>query len=448
MPLKLCVIFLTLLLLPLCSNALGLLDAWELAVRNDPQYRAAGYERDAGQEEASLGLSGLLPTVQYTYGVNSNDSTVSQADNRSSNQVRRDYDSYVSVLSLRQPLIDYGAYARYRQGIARKLFADQRYRDKSQELMVRLYRAYSNALLAQEKQTLLAAQLRAYQEQIQLNRRLLTAGEGTQTDIDETEARYTLTQVQLIEQQDTLDSQLTDLENIIGRPVNLAELRPLTLESLPQNLDDGRTLAQWRELAIRYNARLAGQRDNLDAKHDEIENSRSGHLPTLQLVASSRHSRSESEQNYNQKYDTQSIGLQLNVPIYAGGSVSSATRQATAYYQQSQAELDQETRQVLAELKRQFNLSRSGAAKIRAWQMAVTSAQKVLIATSRSVLGGERINLDVLLAEQQLFNSRRDLAEAKYGWLQSWLELRYNAGTLQENDLLQLAAWFEPENPR
>ncbi|CNE40007.1 outer membrane channel protein [Yersinia nurmii] len=445
MPLTLRIIFLTLLVLPGRGNALGLLDAWELAVRHDPQYQAAGYERDAGQEEEALGLSGLLPTVQYSYGANNNYSTVSQTDNRSSSKVKRDYDSYVSMLSLRQPLIDYGAYARYRQGIARKLFADQRFRDKSQELIVRLYRAYSSALLAQEKKSLLEAQLRAYQEQIQLNRRLLVAGEGTQTDIDETAARLTLTQVQLIEQQDALDSQLTELENMIGRSVNLAELRPLTLETLPQNISDGRTLAQWRDLAMRHNARLAGQRNNLDAKHYEIESSRSGHLPTLQLVASSRNSRSESEYNYNQKYDTQSVGLQLNVPIYAGGSVSSATRQATAQYQQSQAELDQETRQVLAELKRQFNLSNSGAAKIRAWQMTVDSAQKVLIATRRSVLGGERINLDVLLAEQQLFNSKRDLAEAKYGWLQSWLELRYNAGTLQENDILQLAAWFEPE---
>lgn len=444
MPLTLRIIFLILLVLPEQGNALGLLDAWELAVHNDPQYRAAGYERDAGQEEAALGLSGLLPSLQYSYGANTNYSTVSQADNRSNSKVKRDYDSYVSMLSLRQPLIDYGAYARYRQGIARKLFADQRYRDKSQELIVRLYRAYSSALLAQEKTSLLNAQLRAYEEQIQLNRRLLVAGEGTQTDIDETAARLTLTQVQLIEQQDVLDSQLTELENMMGRSVNLAELRPLTLDALPQNISDDRTLAQWRDLAIRYNARLAGQRENLYAKHYEIENSRSGHLPTLQLVASSRNSRSEAEYNYNQKYDTQSIGLQLNVPIYAGGSISSATRQATAHYQQSQAELDQETRQVLAELKRQFNLTSSGAAKIRAWQMTVDSAQKVLLATRRSVLGGERINLDVLLAEQQLYNSRRDLAEAKYSWLQSWLELRYNAGTLQENDILQLAAWFEP----
>lgn len=445
MPLTLRIIFLILLVLPEQGNALGLLDAWELAVHNDPQYRAAGYERDAGQEEAALGLSGLLPSLQYSYGANTNYSTVSQADNRSNSKVKRDYDSYVSMLSLRQPLIDYGAYARYRQGIARKLFADQRYRDKSQELIVRLYRAYSSALLAQEKTSLLNAQLRAYEEQIQLNRRLLVAGEGTQTDIDETAARLTLTQVQLIEQQDVLDSQLTELENMMGRSVNLAELRPLTLDALPQNISDDRTLAQWRDLAIRYNARLAGQRENLDAKHYEIENSRSGHLPTLQLVASSRNSRSEAEYNYNQKYDTQSIGLQLNVPIYAGGRISSATRQATAHYQQSQAELDQETRQILAELKRQFNLTSSGAAKIRAWQMTVDSAQKVLLATRRSVLGGERINLDVLLAEQQLYNSRRDLAEAKYSWLQSWLELRYNAGTLQENDILQLAAWFEPE---
>lgn len=438
------IIFLILLASPLRGNALGLLDAWELALRHDPQYRAAGYQHDAGQEDAFLGLSGLLPSLQYSYGANTQHSTVNQA-NSDNNEVKRDYDSYVSLLSLRQPLIDYGAYARYRQGVARKLLADQRYRDQSQQVIIRLYLAYSGALFAHEKKSLLGLQLQAYQEQNQLNLRRLLAGEGTQTDIDETTVRLALTQVQLIEQQDELDSQLTELENMIGHPVNLSELQPLALNSLPQNINDSRTLAQWRELALRHNARLASQRDELTAKYYEIESSRSGHLPTLQLVASSRHSRSETEYNYNQKYDTQSIGLQLNVPIYAGGSVSSTTRQATAQYQQSQAELDHQTKQILAGLKRQFNLSKSGAAKIQAWQLTVKTAKKALLATQRSVIAGERINLDILLAKQQLHNAQRDLAEAKYGWLQSWLELRYHAGTLQEQDILQLAAWFEPQ---
>lgn len=426
-------------------EALGLLDVWELAIRHDAQFRAAGYERDAGQEETPLARANLLPTVQYNYNVNRSHSTTTQTDRRIDNTTQRDYDSYVSTISLRQPLLDYAAWMRYQQGKARTLMADQRFRDRSQDLMIRLYNAWSNALLAQEKRQLLEAQQRTYREQLTLNKRLLSAGEGTLTDVRETEARIMLIEAQRIEQQDILDSAMTELQSMTGSAMTVEALMPLSLSREPVAATEGYSLAQWQALAVRRNARLAEQRENLALSRYDIERNRAGHLPTLSLVASSRHSRSESEYNYNQKYDTQSIGLQLSVPLYAGGAVSAATRQATATYQQRQAELDDRTLQTLAELKRQYNLYHNGVAKIRAWQMTAAAAEDAVNATRLSVAGGERINLDILLAEQAWYDARQELAEAKYGWLQAWLLLRYTAGTLNENHILQLAAWFQPD---
>ncbi|UAY94422.1 TolC family outer membrane protein [Dickeya dadantii] len=425
------------------AQAMGLLDAWELALRNDAQLRAAGFERDAGQEEVAIGRAGLLPSLQYTYGANYSHSKVTQRDRTLNNTTKRDYDNYVSTLTLRQPLLDYAAWARYQQGVTRKLMADQRFRDRSQDLMVRLYQSWSEALLAQEKLMLLDAQRRAYQEQLALNRRLLAAGEGTQTDLRETEARYTVTEAQRIEQEDTLDAAMTDLENMMGSTLQIQDLSPLALDTLPDNVTENRSLSQWRELTVRHNAKLAVQRENVDYSRYEIERNRAGHLPTLDLVASTRNSLSESEYNYNQKYDTQTVGLQVRVPLYSGGAVSASMRQAAAEYQQSQAELDNQTRQTFAELRRQFNLCTNGAAKIRAWQMSVTAAEEAIRATRQSVAGGERINLDVLMAEQEWYNARRELTEVKYRWLQAWLNLRYTAGTLNEQDMMQLAAWFQ-----
>ncbi|GAB7203976.1 hypothetical protein OS21_04650 [Dickeya oryzae] len=243
------------------AQAMGLVDAWELALRNDAQLRAAGFERDAGQEEVAIGRAGLLPSLQYNYGVNYSHSKVTQRDRTVNNTSQRDYDNYVSTLTLRQPLLDYAAWARYQQGISRKLMADQRFRDRSQDLMVRLYQSWSDALLAQEKLTLLDAQRRAYEEQLALNRRLLAAGEGTQTDLRETEARYTVTNAQRIEQEDTLDAAMTTLENMIGSPLQIQDLSPLALDVLPDNVTENRSLTQWRELAVRHNAKLAVQRE-------------------------------------------------------------------------------------------------------------------------------------------------------------------------------------------
>nr|WED68550.1 TolC family outer membrane protein [Pectobacterium colocasium] len=263
------------------ANALGLLDAWELALRNDAQFRAAGFERAAGLEEENIGRANLLPNLQYGYSANRSHSKVTQTDSFTNNTLKRDYNSYTSTLSLRQPLLDYAAWARYQQGVARTLMADQRFRDRSQDLMVRLYKAWSSALLSQEKLQLLDAQQRAYHEQLALNKRLLLAGEGTLTDVRETEARFTLIEAQRIEQQDNLDAAMTDLENMTGTVLDITALYPLTLTQLPSVESGKQTLAQWRDLAVQHNAKLATQREGLAVSRYEIERSRAGHLPTL-----------------------------------------------------------------------------------------------------------------------------------------------------------------------
>lgn len=173
-----------------------------------------------------------------------------------------------------------------------------------------------------------------------------------------------------------------------------------------------------------------------------IERNRAGHLPQVTLVASTRNTQSDTENSYNQKYDTRSIGIRVSVPIFAGGGVSAATRQAKERYQQTAREKDEQTATIQTELRRQFNLVTSSQAKIRAYELTEKSALALVTATQKSVQGGERVNLDVLNAEQQLYGARRDLTEARYTWLTAWLQLRYYAGTLDEQTLRQLATYF------
>ncbi|MBF2937220.1 TolC family protein, partial [Pseudomonas aeruginosa] len=176
------------------AQALGLLDAYQLAVRHDPTFQAALHERRAGSENRAIGRAGLLPSLRYDYNKARNDSTVSQGDAR----VERDYRSYASTLSLEQPLFDYEAYARYRQGEAQALFADEQFRGRSQELAVRLFAAYSETLFAREQVVLAEAQRRALETQLAFNQRAFEEGEGTRTDLLETRARLSLTRAEEI----------------------------------------------------------------------------------------------------------------------------------------------------------------------------------------------------------------------------------------------------------
>ncbi len=421
------------------AQALGVLDAYDLALRNDPTFQAAIEERAAGEEQRIIGRAGLLPSLSWNYNNSRNESEVTQADVSKD----RDYRSYASTLTLQQPLLDYEAYARLRQGAAQALFADERFRSKSQELAVRLLGAYSQALLAQERIELSRAQKRAYAERLQLNQRLLQGGEGTRTDLLETKARLSLAQAEEIEALDVQDVALRDLQAIVGQPLQIEELDPLVRQFDIQPLQPNR-FESWRDLAIAHNPELASEQHALSIAEYEVERKRAGHFPKVSLYASSRQTRSDSESTYNQKYDTNSVGVQVSLPLFAGGSVSASTRQAARQLSQAQFELDAKTASTLTELRKQFNLNTSGAARISAYEMAVESATALVTATQKSVRGGERVNLDVLDAEQQLFSARRDLADARHAYLLARIQLKYYAGLLDDRDLQALAGYFQP----
>lgn len=425
------------------AQALGLLDAYDLALRNDPTFQAAIQEREAGEENRAISRAGLLPNLSWSYNNSRNESEVTQSTAVGNVTSDRDYRSYASTLTLQQPLLDYEAYARFRQGTAQALMADERFRGKSQELAVRVLSAYSQALLAQERIELSRAQKRAFAERLQLNDRLLKGGEGTRTDVLETQARLSLAQAEEIEALDTQDSALRELEAIVGQPLQIEELAPLARQFAIPPLEPNR-FDTWRELAMANNPELKSQHHALDVAEYEVERKRAGHMPKVSLYASSRQTRSDSESSYNQKYDTNSVGIQVSLPLFAGGGVSASTRQAAHQLSQAQYELDAQTSATLVELRKQFNLNTSGAAKVRAYEMAVSSATALVTATQKSVSGGERVNLDVLDAEQQLYTARRDLANARHAYLLARIQLKYYAGLLNEQDLQALAGYFQP----
>jgi len=426
--------------LSLPAMAVDLSDALALALRNDPTFHAAIAERDAGLEYRAIGRAKLLPNLSYRYNNARNDSEVTQSTTAGNITQQRDYRSYSSTLTLQQPLFDYGAWAEYRQGVARSLLADAQFRGRGQELVVRLFQAYSEALLASEQIALAQAQRRAYAEQLTLNERLLKGGEGTRTDVLETRARYELAKAQEIEATDNLDAALRALQAIVGEPLEVEDLAPLAAGFKVDPLAG--SFEHWRSQAVSNNAQLVAQRHAVEVADQGVERNRAGHLPSLSAYASTGRSSSSSESTYNQRYDTDSIGIQLSVPLFAGGGVSAATRQAAAQRDQVQYQLDGLLNDTLNELRKQFNLCASSVAKIRAYELAVESADRLIDATRKSVAGGERVNLDVLDAEQQLYGARRDLAQARHDYLRAWLQVHYLAGTLEASDLQRLDRYF------
>ncbi|WP_435890748.1 TolC family outer membrane protein [Klebsiella aerogenes] len=430
-------------------HALGILDAYSLALEKDPTFQAAIKEKEAGDEARNIGRAGLLPKVSLNYQNaprNWQTQKYQTSDifgNVSDVTKRQQYRSYAGSVTLTQPLFDYEAYAKYKTGVAQSLMADEKYRSKYLDLAVRVISAYVSVAYAKDQIALAEAQKAAYKEQLALNDRLMSAGEGTVTDVAETQARYSLAEAQVIEARDVLDSAQRELEVIIGIPLDqldaLQTLRQGKFQVSPLRYT---AFDDWQKLAMERNPQLASSRHGVDAARYDVERNRAGFMPQVQLYASHSENDSSSDNTVNQKYRTDSVGVQVSMPIYSGGGVAASTRQAAARYGQAKYELDAQVGSIMNDLRKQFNQCISSQAKLRAYELAVKSATTQVEATRQSVLAGQRVNVDVLNAEQQLYAAQRDLAEAKYTYIKAWITLLGDSGTLSEKDIMQVAGYF------
>lgn len=423
------------------AGAAGLMQFYGMALERDPTFLAAGKERDAGREERSKGRAELLPNVAFQYRNGRNRSEVTQPTFFGDQTTDRSYRSNSSSLTLQQPLFDYEAISSYYYGVAQARYADERYRSRSQELAVRVAQAYMDALYAMDQIDLVGAQKRTYQARKAQNEHWLAAGEGNRTDVLETQARYDLALAQEIEARDSLDAALNALAAMVGEPVQVKDLDALGARFAVQRLDPV-GFEDWRGLALEHNPELAALRHSVDAADHAVGKARAGHLPRVSAYASAGRDKSSSESTYGQKYVTNSFGLQVSIPIFAGGGVSATVRQAVDNKERLRYEGDAKTREVLNELRKQFNLYNSSVAKLNAYQMAVDSARELTVAVRKSVAGGERVNADVLDAEQRYVDALKNLAQARYAYLMAWIKIKQLAGTLAADDIRQVGEYF------
>lgn len=417
------------------ASAINLQQAYEQALQNDPAYRSAFYENQSGKENAILGRAGLLPNVQANYNASKNHSDIETP----TSITQPEYISRVSTIQLRQTLFNVDAFARYKQGKAQALLSDQVFSVRGQEVLIRVISAYFDALFADEQVALNTAQRNAYAEQSEVNTRLLKHGEGTRTDVLEVQARLELSEATLIEAKDNQATARNTLAGIIGAdPGTLAGLND-TFRMLPLSPSG---LDEWKAMALKQNPELLAQTTALEVAKQEILKARAGHAPRLDFVASYSKNASETINTYNQDSTVRAIGIQLNVPLYSGGSVNATSRQAVAGLERSRADLQVKTDKALIEVSKQFSAVQSGIAKVNALNRAVESSNLLIKATEQSIKGGVRINLDLLNAQQQLFTTKRDLAQARYGYLMASLRLRAAAGTLDASDVSRTASYF------
>ncbi|URQ60667.1 TolC family outer membrane protein [Pantoea alhagi] len=438
-------------LLSLPVQAAGIMDIYLLAQQKDPVLQAAWQEKLAGEENEMLGRSGLLPSLSLSWQSGLKNWQTSQSRqskglfSRETHMVtsHRQYQSHSGTLMLTQPLFDYSAWSRYQMGIAQKLMADAGWRAKFSELAVRVVNSYLDLMAAQDKVTLVNEQLTAYRQQLKQNQHMLRTGEGTVTEVAETESHLALSETEQIAAQDEQADAQRALESLIGQPIaSFSQLDTLSPGAFKPVALIPAHLEQWQQMALRDNAELAASQQQIQVNHYQTEQQRAGFFPQIQLYASHGLNHSSSDSTIDQRYETSSVGIQLNYALYTGGYSSAAVRQASASYNKSKYDLEHSTWNILNSLHKFFNQCRNVESRLAAYQKAVQSAVLQVKAIQQGILAGQRSNIDLLNAERQLYKSRLDLTEEKYRYIRAWVMLLHHSGQLTPDKVAEVAHYF------
>ena len=437
-----------------CLVLLGMaaaLPAWSLALRqtyaaasdNAATIRAARAGAQASRERLPQARAQQLPNLSLNALRNYNDLS-SKTQNFQGEPVRAEnqYYSGSQTLSVRQPLYRPYLSALVRQAEAQVEDANAALERDEQTLVTRVGEAYFDALLAQDQVLLIEAQKTTYTTQLDAARKGLEAGTGTRTDIDEAQARLDLTLAQELEALQNVEYTRRRLESLMGQPVDV--LAGLDVERFNPTVPVPGLVDAWVERAEQASPELQSLRAQFDAARMEVDKAQAGHKPTLDAVAQWSRSNSDSVTNVNSRYDNKSIGLQLSVPLYAGGYVSSSVRQAVAAQERAREALEAARRDLGVRVHREFRGMTEGVLRVKALEQAVRSAEQAVLSNQKSYQAGSRTAVEVLNAQQQKTTAQRDLAQARYLYLVSRLRLQALAGYDRQVSVAQVNSALLP----
>lgn len=427
------------------GGSIDFLRAYELALEADPTWLAAQARQRADAQERAIARASLRPNLSYSYdrARNWTDITESGVTGDVSNDIT--YNSYSSSFMLSQALFNAAAGARYKAGVARAeagAFTEERAR---QALAVRVLQAYSDLLFAIDDLKLAEAPARALGEDLQRVERFVVLGEGTRTDRAEVEAQQHLATARVLEAQDRLRTARNGLRVLVG-PASLGMPVALNERCLVQ-VGPSEPLDMWKERLLAHNPELAAQRSMVKAAEAGVSQQHAAGLPTVAAFARHRTSDSDGENLIGQHFRTATIGVQIRMPLYAGGGVRASTTQARNVLEEARYQLDATAFELTDDLEKQFNLVEMSPRRVDAYARAASAAAERLHATRRSIVGGERTNLDALDADRQRLEALRDLSRARYDYLLAWLSLRWQAGTLDDADIERVGGCFQGTRP-
>ncbi|MGC1854801.1 MAG: TolC family outer membrane protein [Candidatus Aquirickettsiella sp.] len=419
--------------------AANLIDIYKAALNSDPTYQAAIFTRLSQLEAIPQSVAALLPNISAQANVSNNYQNITQPPTLGQPNGISNLQSQGYNISIRQPLININAWLAVKQANSTGKEADLSLAAAAQDLIFRVATAYFNVLSAQDTLRFTQAEKAADSKQLNQAQKRVQVGLDALTTVYEARAAYDKSFAMEISAENTLRNKQEALRQLTGQTYSSINsfVKPIPLKTpQPDNIES------WVKAATQNNLKLMAARYGVEVAREKIKMQASGHLPSLSLIGN--YGKTDTFNNVPSSYNNNggTLGLELDVPLFAGGAVSSKTRQAQYDFQTASANLDNAYRMLIINTRQKYNDVLADISKIKAEQQTIKSAQLSLDSTEESYKAGTRTIVDVLIAQQNLYDAKRSAASDQYTYLLDTLLLKQDAGNLKPEDLVQINQFF------
>lgn len=429
-------VFIYLVFAPFTATfAADLIDIYKAALISDPTYQAAVSTRLSQREVIPQSVAALLPNISAQANVSNNYQNITQPPtagqpNGTSNVQSQGYD-----ISIRQPLININAWLAVKQAHSTGKQADLTLAAAAQDLIFRVATAYFNVLSTQDTLRFSQAEKAADSKQLNQAQKRVQVGLDALTSVYEAKAAYDKSLATEIIAENSLRNNQEALRQLTGQTYSSIKAFTKKIPLLSPQPDN---IERWINAATQNNLKLMAARYGVEVSREKIKMQASGHLPSLSLIGN--YGKTATFNNVPSSFSKNggTLGLELDVPLFAGGAVSSKTRQAQYDFQTASANLDNTYRLLIVNTRQKYNDVLADISKIKAEQQAIKSAQLSLDSTEESYNAGTRTVVDVLIAQQNLYDAKRTAASDQYNYLLDTLLLKQAAGSLKPDDLVQI----------
>ena len=409
------------------ANAADLLDTYRLALENDPVFLAAEHRQLAAVEVHPQARAALWPRIDLTANVARTDTNNDQSGA---------IDSNGADLTLTQSLYNRTHYISLSQADLQVGQAEAAYISARQSLLLRSAEHYFSILAAQDNREFARSEKSAIQRQLEQAERRFAVGLIAITDVKEAQAQHDLAAAREI----TADNQLaTAREALRMLTGNYPESLRTLGEKSPLVVPEPDDIDAWVDIATDNSPPLQSARLASEIARLSIARERAAYLPNTELIGSYR--RNHSDNSLSDSESTQ-LRIQVSVPLYTGGAISSRVRQASANSRLAREQLDSQRRVIVQQTRDAYRSVRASISLVGALQQALGSTQSSAEATRAGFDVGTRTTVEVLNALRETYRAQADYLSARYNYILDTLRLKQAAGVLTPEDIERVNRWL------